>query len=168
MIDVPPPSPGYSSLQLKTQLFTINPFSTGLILVIFIAVVLLINRRSQTRVYKEKGIPKAEVIELPAITPAPQPGPGLTGIEARILSAYRGGLEAVERITGIGMAPRITLREFLKMATLLLPAAIRQFAELTTITEVTLYSDFSPCEDTAARAERLATIIREELHRGTL
>ena len=166
MIDIEPAEPWYTTLRIKRQLFTINPLNTGLILVVLIALGLFI-RRSKTRVREKKIIPLAEIIELPTTTPPPATKPKLTGIKGRILSAYRGGLEAVEKVTGIGMAPNITLREFLKMATLLAPTATGQFAELTAIAESALYSAYSLREDIATRAEQLATTIKEELRRGT-
>ncbi len=164
---IEPVQPWYSSLKVKRQISTVNPLGTGSILVILIALGLLIYRRSQTRVPKEKGIPQAEVIELPVITPKPATKLRLTGIKGRILSAYQGGLEAVEKVTGVGMVPNFTLREFLKMATLLPPAPTGQFAELTTIAEITLYSAYSLREDTATRAEQLAATIKKELSNGT-
>jgi hypothetical protein len=166
-ITIEPVQPWHTSLIIKRRFFTINPLITVLILAVLIALGLFIYKTSQTRVWQEKGVPRAEVIELPAIAPPSEAKPRLTGIKGRILSAYRGGLEAVEKISGIVMAPNITLREFLKMATLLIPTAIRQFAELTTIAERTLYSARSPHKDTATRAEQLATAIKEELRRGT-
>jgi hypothetical protein len=166
-ITVEPLQPWHTSLTVKRQFVTINPLIMGLILVFLVTLGLLIYKKSQTRLPAEKGVPQAEVRELPTITPPPQPKPKFTGIKGRIIAAYRGGLEAVEKVSGIGMAPNITLREFLKMATLLLPTVIRPFAELTTITEITLYAGRRPREDTATRAEQLATTIKEELRRGT-
>jgi hypothetical protein len=73
----------------------------------------------------------------------------------------------VEKITGVNMSPHITLREFLKMVSLLAPTAINQFAELTDMAEVTLYSNTRSREEAAVRAEKLATLINRELHHGT-
>ena len=167
MIDVQPPEPWYTSLQVNKQLFTINPLSIELILVALLAMWILADIGIPIRRREKTGIPQPELIQVPVMTPPPESRPRLTGIKLRIISAYRGGLEAVEKISGISMTPRITLREFLKMATLLLPTNIKQFAELTSIAEITLYSDCSPHEDTATQAEHLAATIREELHRGT-
>ncbi len=159
--------PWHDPLKIKRQIFIINPLIIGLMLVFLIALGLLIYRRSQTRVREEKVIPQTQVIELPAVTPLPEPKPRLTGIKGRILSAYRGGLEAVAKIIGVSMAPNVTLREFLKMATLLSPTATIQFAELTAIAETALYSARSPRKDMAAKAEQLAATIKKELPRGT-
>ena len=128
---------------------------------------IIVDMCSLTRRREETGIPRTELIELPPITTAPEPSPRLTGLKGRILAAYRGGLDIVEKTTGVAMAPNITLREFLKMATLLLPMAIRQFAELTRIAEIALYSARSLREDSATKAERLAATIKEELRHGT-
>jgi hypothetical protein len=167
IITIEPLEPWCTPLQIKRQVLTINPLITGLTLVFLAALGLLIYRRSKTRMYEGSGVPQAEIMELPAITPPPEPRPILTGIKGRILSAYRVGLEAVETISGIFMAPNVTLREFLKTVTLLPPTAIGQFAELTAIAESALYSDYRPHEDTATRAEQLAINIKEELHSGT-
>jgi hypothetical protein len=164
---VTPLEPWYTTLRIKRQLFTINPISTGLTLVIFIALGLFIYRKSQSRVREEKAIPQTQVIELPAVTPLPEPKAKLTGIKGRILSAYRGGLDAIAKITGVGMAPNVTLREFLKMTTLLSPSTIGQFAELTAIAETALYSTRILHKDMATKAERLSATIKEELRRGT-
>ena len=101
------------------------------------------------------------------MAPAPRPKYKLTGIKGRILSVYLNGLGAVERVTSIPMTPHTTLREFLKAATPQLTTAIKPFAELTAIAEMALYSSHKLDENTAARAELLAGIIKEELHSGT-
>jgi len=56
------------------------------------------------------------------------------------------------------------LREFLKATTPRLPRALESFIELTTIGEIALYSAHRLDGNTAARAELLAGIIKEELH----
>ncbi len=165
-IDVEPLEPWATNLKVERQLIAINPLTTGLILVILVALTLLVCRRSQTA-YEPKGSPLAEIIELPAPTPLKVPRPGLTGIKGRILSAYWGGLEAIEKMCGINMAPHITLREFLRMIKALLPKITGQFSELTTIAENALYSGYRQHKDTAATAEQLAEDIKEELGRGT-
>ena len=165
-ITVEPVEPWYSALSVKRQPFTINPLTTGLMLVILVALGFLIYRMSKTRLGEEKDSTWTEVTT-PAITPAPEPRPRFTGIKGRILSAYRHALEAAERVSGVGMAPNITMREFLKKASQLPPTATGLFTELTTIAEITLYSARSPRGDTATKAENLANNIREELRRGT-
>ncbi len=157
----------YATTQVKQRFFIINPFSMELIILALLAMWILVDIGCGIRRRGEADILQPETTELPIINPAPIPKPRLTGIKGRILSAYRSGLETVEKIIGVGMAPNITMREFLKMATLLLPGAIKQFAELTTIAEITLYSARSPREDTAIRAEQLTDNIEGELHSGT-
>lgn len=165
-IAVEPVEPWYTSLRVKTQLYTLNPLSTGSMLVVLIALVLLIYTKSKTRLREKIIVPQAQLIELPAITTVLEPKPRYTGIKGRIFSAYQVGLEAVEKITGLSMAPNITLREFLETVTRLSPTAIKLFTELTTITEITLYSARSLQEEIATRAEQLTATIKKELHRG--
>ncbi len=111
-------------------------------------------------------IPGAKLREPPTIAPPPKPKYEFTGIKGRILSAYLDGLEAVEKVTGIPIAPHATLREFLNAATPRLPMATKPFTELTTIAEIALYSAHRLDENTATRAEQLAAITKEELHNG--
>jgi len=75
------------------------------------------------------------------------------------------GLGAIERVTGISMAPHITLREFLQMVTPFLTKAIKSFTELTTMTEIALYSAHELDEDMATLAKELAAAIKKELQR---
>jgi hypothetical protein len=164
-IDVEPLEPWATNLKVERQLTAVNPLTTGLILVILVALTLLVFRRSQTA-HEQKGGPLTETIELPALIPLKVSRPRLTGIKGRILSAYWGGLEAIEKMCGTPMAPHITLREFLRMIKALMPKITGQFTELTTIAENALYSGYRQHKDTAAAAEQLAEDIKEELDHG--
>jgi hypothetical protein len=168
-ITVEPVEPWYAPLQIKRWIFTINPANIGLMLIGFISLGVLAYTRVRARPVRpreEAVIPEAKLRELPAVAPPPRHKYEFTGIRGRVLSAYLKGLEAVERVTGVSMAPHTTLREFLKAATSQLPTAIKPFTELTTIAEIALYSAHGLDEDTATRAEQLALIIKEELHSG--
>ena len=166
-ITVEPIEPWYTPLQIKKWVFVVNPSNIGLMLVVFLSLGLLVYNRVRIRPVsprEERGVPQPQARELPGVTPPPQPRYQLTGIKGRILSAYLDGLEAVEKMTSISMAPHTTLREFLKTATARLPTAIKPFTELTTIIEIALYSAHRLDEDIANKAEQLATTIKEELH----
>ena len=167
-VTIEQPEPWATAVGEKSRIFTINPLSTSLIIAIFIALGLVIYRRNQTRMSLRKVVSPVEVAEPIAITPLPSPvsRPKLTAIKSKILSAYQSGLSIIEKITGIVMAPHITLREFLKMTQLPSPSVTGCFAELTAITESTLYSAREPPQDTVNRAEKLAAAIKEELYRG--
>lgn len=166
LINVEPLEPWAPTTNVKQQIFIINPLNTSLMLAILVALWLVIRRRSRIRTYTEKEIPPVEVVEVPPTPPLPAPIPKLTGIKGQVLSAYRSVIAAVEKINGVIMSPDVTLREFLKIAQLRSPTANALFAELTTIAETTLYSAYSPQQDTAARAEELAANIKEELRSG--
>ena len=114
----------------------------------------------------EIAIAEVKPREPPTVAPPPGPKYELTGIKGRILLAYLNGVEAVEKVTGIPIAPHATLREFLNAAISQLPAAIKPFTELTTIAEIALYSAHRLDDNTATRAEQLATAIKEELYSG--
>ena len=166
-ITIAPVEPWHAPLQLKRRVFIINPAHMGLMFAVFLSFGLLIYNRVRTRpatLREEKVILQSPARDLPAVISPPRPKYEFAGIKGRILSAYLSGLESVENKTGIPMAAHITLREFLKTATLRLPTAIKPFTELTAIAEVTLYSARGLDEDTATRAEQLAAIIKEELH----
>jgi hypothetical protein len=164
--------PGYTTLKstVKRPVVTINPLSTGLILVLIVTPVLVLYRkkRAKTMPETERSPPEAAGLTAKVTGPAPLPAPvfNFTGIKGRVLSAYRSGLTAVEKISGIIMAPSATLREFLKTARLPSPDTAARFAELTAIAESSLYAAGDPPDVIAARAEKLVAIIKEDLHRG--
>ena len=168
-ITIEPVEPWYAPLQTKRWIFTINPANIGLMLVAFISLGLLVYTRVRTRrptLPEEMVIAEVKPREPATVIPLPRPKYEFTGIKGRILLDYLDGLETVERVTGISMAPYTTLREFLKAATSHLPRAIKPFTELTTIAEIALYSAHRLDEDTAARTEQLVIVIGEELHSG--
>ena len=168
-LDMEPVEPWYTPLEIKREILIINPVNIGLMLVAFISAGLLVRRRVRTSFPSPPGetvIPEAGLWESHIVAQAPRPEHEFTGIKGRIFSAYLNGLEAVRRVVSIPMAPHTTLREFLNAATSQLPTAIEPFTELTTIAEAALYSAHELDEDTAARAEALAAIVKEELPGG--
>ena len=167
IITIEPVEPEYTPLEIKRWILIVNPAYAGLILVAFISLGLLVYKRARTSPLsrrEEMVTPEVKPGEPPTIVRLPRAEYEFTGIKGRILSAYLNGLEAVEKVTSIPMAPHITLREFLNTATPWLPAAIKPFAELTLVAEIALYSAYKLDEDMATKAEQLATIIKEELH----
>lgn len=170
-VEVTAEIPGYTTVTrtIKRQVLIINPLSAVpvLLLITWLVLVLYRKKRTQTAPEMETITPEAFKlpVEIPATVQLTMPVLKFTGVKGRILSAYRSGLMAVEKITGIIMAPSATLREFLKTARLPSPATAAPFAELTAIAESSLYSDNDPPDVIAARAEELVDIIKEELHR---
>ena len=167
---IQPIEPWYAPLRTETWIFVINPANTGLMLVTFLSLGLLVYNRTKTRVprpQEEEFIPQPPTQELPPVTPTPRPQYEFSGIKGRILAAYLSGVEAVERRTSIPMTAHTTLREFLKMATHRLPSVINSFTELTTITEVALYSAHRLGKNIVTRAEKLAATIKKEFYNGT-
>ena len=168
-ITIEPVEPWYASSQIERGIFTINPANIGLMLVAFISLGLLVFTRVRARPVRpreELVIPEAKLREPSTVAPPPRPKYEFTGIRGRILSAYLDGLETVEMVTSIPMAPHTTLREFLNAITPRLLTAIKPFTELTIVAEIALYSAHRLDEDTAARAEQLAVNIKKELHNG--
>ncbi len=168
-ITIEPVEPWYAWLQIKRQIFIINPANIGLMLAVFISLGLLVFSRVRARAVRpreEMVIPEVKPQEPPTVVPPPRPKYEFTGIKGRILSAYLNSLGAVERVTSIPMTPHTTLREFLNAVTPRLLTAIKPFTELTTIAENALYSAHKLDENSAARAEQLAINIKQELHSG--
>lgn len=166
-ITVEPVEPWYASLETERGILVINPVITGLMLAALATLGLL--AFTKTRLPSPHGapiIPEAKFKEPPIIAPAPGAGYWLTSTTGRILLAYGSGLRAVEKATGIPMAPHTTLREFLNATSPKLPTAIKPFTELTALAETALYSTHELDEHTATSAELLAATIRKELHRG--
>ncbi len=169
-ITVEPVEPWYTSLETKRQIFVINPAIIGVMLVASISLGLLVFNRVRTRPpgRREKMvIPEARLREPLIVVPTPRPRYEFSGTRGRVLSAYLNGLGVVEKVTGIPMAPHTTLREFPNAVAPQLPTAIKPFIELTLIAENALYSARKLDESTAAKAEQLAAIIKQELYGGT-
>jgi hypothetical protein len=170
-ITIEPVEPWYAPLQIEGQTFTINPASMGLTVVAFISLGLLLYNRVRVRTRppgrREEMVTTEVIPQEPPTAVPPRPKYEFTSIKGRILSAYMGGLEVVERVTSIPMAPHTTFREFLNIISSQLPEAIKPFTELTIIAEIALYSAHRLDEDIAIRAEQLAVTIKEELYNGT-
>lgn len=168
-IAVEPVEAWYASLEAKRWILTINPANMSLMLVVFISLGLLVYTRVRTkpsRLRQETVTPQTIVPEPTTITPSPRPKYEFTGTKGRILSAYTNALEVVEKVTGVSMQPHTTLRELLKASVPRLPGAINSFTELTTMAEIVLYSTHDLDPNSAARAEQIATTIKEELDSG--
>jgi len=167
-ITIKPEEPWYALLEIKREIFMISPISLGLMLVAFTLLGLLVRNRVRISFPVPLGktaIPETGLQEPPLVS-ASRPEHEFIGLRDRILSAYRKGLEAVEKAIGISMEPHTTLREFLNTTTPRIPTATKPFTELTMMAENALYSARKLDEDTAARAELLAASIKEELHSG--
>ena len=165
-IIIKPVEPYYQTFQLTRRVFTINPL--GMILISLVLVGLVAYCRGIiTPVRRRRDIltPEAESRQPIAGTPSTKPIYVFTGVKGQLLLAYLDGLGAIKTVTGISMAPHLTLREFLQMVTPLLTRATKSFTELTTITEIALYSTHELDEDMATLAKELVVTIKKELQR---
>jgi hypothetical protein len=84
----------------------------------------------------------------------------------RIIAAYRLGGETVEKKSGFAAAPSDTLREYLALTSDSMKTINGNFAELTGIAEIALYSKVIQPDADATRAEQLAASIQKELADG--
>jgi hypothetical protein len=128
---------------------------------------LVILASRKRRIRHTEYAPLGEVIRPPAFAASRTSAIKLTGIKGRIIAAYRAGLVIIEKISGIRMAPQVTLREFLKAVTKAVPRITRPLTELTALAENALYSNQRPPKKTAATAEDYTADIKKELGRGT-
>ncbi len=105
---------------------------------------------------------KANIVvkELPSIVQIAYSKHGFTGLKGRISLAYTDGFRATAKF-GVTIAPQTTLREYLKNVAPLLRIASGPFAELTTLTEIALYSNHELDENMASQVERLAATIKQ-------
>jgi hypothetical protein len=97
---------------------------------------------------------------------AVKPGVGFEGVKGMLLEAYVRAAVVVEGATGVRMGPHVTLREFLREATLGMHGAVGAFARLTALAERALYSSHAPEAEQAAAAEKLAVEVEEVLKGG--
>ena len=165
-VTVEPAEAWYASLGVKRWILNVNAANTSLMLVVFISLAVLILTKVRTkpsRIRQEMITTQGMIQEPVTIRPSPRLKYESTSTKGRILSAYLDGLKVVESVTGISMEPHITLREFLKTSTPCLPGAIKPFTELTVMAEIALYSMHDLTPTAAARAERIAATIKEEL-----
>jgi hypothetical protein len=169
-VTVTPTQPWYEPLQIKREVFTINPANILLILLAVGSLGLLLYRRGRSAILTAAAQP---VVAQPAtpqplpITPAPIPKHEFIGFKGIILSSYFSAVEEIGNLTGVVLGETMTLREFLKVTTPKIATSARPFTELTALAELALYSARQLDAETAARAEKQASAIREELRRAT-
>ncbi len=164
MINIDPLEPWASSLLVTRRIMVINPAGSLLVLLAALALVVFLSRRRWRNV--KKGAPGGVVIRPPVLRTPRTVTVKLTGIKARIISAYRAILAITEKISGIRMLPHMTLREFLMSVTKLIPKITRPLSDLTAMVERVLYSNQKSTKQSAVSAERLTVNIKEELNRG--
>ncbi len=75
--------------------------------------------------------------------------------------AYEAGLEVIQKRAGISIEPHITLREFLRNVTPLIPAIAEPFEELTNLAEIALYSAYRLDEAMVDRANQFSATIQK-------
>jgi hypothetical protein len=161
-----PSQPG-TVAPLKKQAISAKPLAAVLLACILAAACWFIyRRRTRPAPLGAPATPQESYIPPPPLAPPPPSLPRLTGLRGKVLAAYRGALATVEKTAGVVMGPDTTLREFLGTASLPSPAARDTFTELTGMAEGALYSGNAPHREAAARAEKLARDIREDLSGG--
>ncbi|MBI2860192.1 MAG: hypothetical protein HYX91_01640 [Chloroflexi bacterium] len=171
-IAIEPDQPWYAGLQMQRQTYTVSSTNLGLMLIAFLSLGLLARRMGhhRTPVTEEEVSPAPARISTDDTRAAPEPPaplpslpvfrPDLTGANGRIVAAYVEALRAIIGATGMGMAPHLTLREYLKMIAPVIPDS-KVFGELTRLAEFSLYSGRSQNNEAAARAEQLAIAVKE-------
>ena len=169
-VTVTPTQPWYEPLEIKREVFTINSSNILLILLAAGSLGLLLYRRGRSAILTAAAQP---VVARPAtpqhlpIMPAPIPKHEFIGFKGIILSSYFSVAKEIGNLTGAVLGEAMTLREFLKTTAPKIAASARPFTELTALAELALYSTRQLNAETASRAEKQASAIREELRRAT-
>jgi len=169
-VTVTPTQPWYEPLQIKREVFTINPSSIAIILLAAGSLGLFLYRRRRSAILTAAAQP---VVARPAtpqhlpITPAPIPKQEFIGFKGIILSSYFSAVEEIGNLTGVVLGETTTLREFLKTTAPKIAASALPLTELTVLAELALYSTRQLDAEAAAHAEKQASAIREELRRAT-
>jgi len=169
-VTVTPTQPWYEPLQIKREVFTFNPSSIAIILLAAGSLGMFLYRRRRSAILTAAAQP---VVARPAtpqhlpITPAPTPKYEFIGFKGIILSSYFSAVEEIGNLTGVVLGETMTLREFLKVTTPKIATSAWPFTELTALAELALYSTRQLNAETASRAEKQASAVREELRRAT-
>ncbi|UCB42297.1 MAG: hypothetical protein JSV77_07470 [Dehalococcoidales bacterium] len=167
-VGIEPGEPYYGALEVEKWIVVVNPVGISLVLVGLVSVGLLVYRRMTTRPVTLLPTMTARtpdlITEVFPVIPPPRPKPEISDIRGEIWAAYLEGVGVVEKATGTYLGPNATLREFLGAVVSQIAAAARQpMAELTTITEIALYSAREPDAGIVTDARQLASIIRKEV-----
>lgn len=169
VVRVEPAEPWHSPVEVKVRVFVLNLTNVGLTFAaaVGMGVLLVVKRRGRPGPEEWPSPETLLVAESPAKeTAAARPGERYEGVKGTLLEAYVRAAAVVEEATGVRMEPHVTLREFLREATLGMHGAVEAFARLTALAERALYSSHAPEAELAAEAEKLAVEVEEVLKGG--
>ena len=169
-VTVTPTQPWYEPLEIKREVFTINPANILLILLAAGSLGLLLYRRGRSAIpapAPQRVVAQPLTPQPSPTTPAPIPKHEFIGFKSIILSSYFSAVEAIGNLTGVVLGETMTLREFLKTTAPKIATSARSFTELTALAELALYSTRQLDAETASRAEKQANAIREEMRLAT-
>lgn len=167
-IAITPTEPWYEPIQIRREVFAINPVNILLILLAAGVLAGLLYRR--VRPAAPAPALQPVVIASPAqrhpSLSAPVLKPEFIGFKGSILTSYLSAVETITSQTGIALEEPMTLREFLKTTAPKIASSLKAFEGLTVIAELALYSTRQLNAEIAAHAEQQASDIRKELHRA--
>lgn len=156
----------YSSLELTRWIFTVNPTSIGIMLVISFSMGLVIYKaiRPKKKRSDEVSSPyetkSTKPIEISQVTSRKHDFPGTRG---KVYSAYFDSLESVEKATNIYLTDNTTLSEYRLIVRPEIEASFASFSDLTTLAEVAIYSIHRLDETTVQRAKELVMLVKKGL-----
>jgi len=171
-VSVEPAEPWNAPVQIKRIALVINPANISLMSAAFLSITAaLFTNPRKTRLTEETVLtapivqhkPEIQVVGSPRSEPAPRP----EDARGRVLEAYLRVVEKIVEVTGILMAPYMTLREFLSAVRPNLKDAVDYFADLTLLAERVLYSPYFPEEDQVSKAEGSTERIMKSLKVGS-
>ncbi|NLF87824.1 hypothetical protein GX563_03265 [Candidatus Bathyarchaeota archaeon] len=170
---VVPNEPWQASAQQTTDIFVLNSVSLGIAVACSLSVVLVMYFRlaGHSRKRGQKAVEAASTFAVPTEEITAQTNQGSTvykmkfeGLRGRVLKAYAEALNLVQSVTGEGLMPNMTFREFLQLTKAKLGEAADSFLELTLLAEKSLYSQTDPVESEAEKAEDLANKLRRTMN----
>jgi hypothetical protein len=169
-ITVTPAEPWHAAVQAKTSIFVISSANVGFASVAFISISAVAYFRfasGKPKKQKTDTKPVSPVSQPPlaeSIVPQTAPLPSkpqfrFDGAKGKVVEAYARAVNAVERAVECTLEPDMTLREFLQQTKPKISNAVQPFAELTELTEKTIYSPFMPEAQHIAKAQELAETV---------
>jgi hypothetical protein len=171
---VKPVEPWNGVATVKVKIFVLNAVNLATIalcLALVATVGTVTYKKKKRRLTVEKPIlhPVAPdtIAKILESTPISTLQPGSGEPRERLLNAYARAKNIIEKASAMKLEPHMTMREFSRAIEKKGIAAAGNFATMTGMAEVALYSPHATESPEAAKAEELLSMIAEGIQRGT-
>jgi hypothetical protein len=172
-VQVQPSEPWQATAKTTKNIFALNSVSTSVAFASLFSVFAV----AYLKLTKSKKTEKDMLESKPAMTTIPSihdknnslalpvvDKTKFSGARGNILQAYREALTVVQTLTGTQLAQNMTLREYVQVTQPKIVALVKEFKELTGLTEKSLYSPYEPQPQETEKAEELSKAIRRNLN----